>query len=217
MMNLKPQSTIASLTDWTEPTVNENDLRNMLLKHESRVWLMPSAPSVEESKLISAHTFDLVWPAVQTLSPYLIIDVGNHFSDPTLAILERADIILLVLAPELASVNASYQAMKVFDDLGFPPGKILLIVNHSITSSSLEVEKISAGLKKQILVEIPYDGWNIVKAITQGVPYLISSPKSETSMAISTLAYRLSSSEMESKKAEETNPQLDSIRKIFHK
>ena len=58
MMNLKPQPTIASLTDWTEPIVDENVLRNMLLKHESGVWLMPSAPNVEESELISANTVD---------------------------------------------------------------------------------------------------------------------------------------------------------------
>ncbi|MHC1740804.1 MAG: response regulator [Anaerolineaceae bacterium] len=213
MMNLKPISTIATLSDWTEQIVDESILRSMLLKHDSGIWLMPDAPGVEESELINTHIVDLVWPVVQTLSPYLIIDAGNHFSDPTLSILERADIILLVLAPELASVNASYQAIKVFNDLGFPAGKILPVVNHTMASSSLEVTKIAAGLKRQIIAEIPHDSKGMVKSINQGVPYIITNPKSDTSYAISNLAYRLSSSEMETKKADLSNPILDGIRK----
>lgn len=213
MMNLKPNASITSLSEWAEKTVDETILRSMLLKHESGVWLMPGAPGVEESELITAKTIDLVWPVVQTLAPYLIIDAGNHFSDPTLTILERADVILLVLAPELASVNASYQALKVFSDLGFPSGKVIPVVNNIFSSSSLEVTKIAAGLKKQIITEIPYDGRNMVRAINQGVPYIMTSPRSDTSLAISTLAYRLSSSDMESKMAGYSSPHLDGIRR----
>lgn len=213
MMNLKPNASITSLSEWAEKTVDETILRSMLLKHESGVWLMPGAPGVEESELITAKTVDLVWPVVQTLSPYLIIDAGNHFSDPTLTILERADVILLVLAPELASVNASYQALKVFSDLGFPAGKVIPVVNNIIPSSTLEVTKIAAGLKKQIVTEIPYDGRNMVRAINQGIPYIMTSPRSDTSLAISTLAYRLSSSDMESKMTGHSTPQLDGIRR----
>ena len=213
MMNLKPNASITSLSEWAEKTVDETILRSMLLKHESGVWLMPGAPGVEESELITAKTIDLVWPVVQTLAPYLIIDAGNHFSDPTLTILERADVILLVLAPELASVNASYQALKVFSDLGFPAGKVIPVVNNIFSSNSLEVTKIAAGLKKQIITEIPYDGRNMVRAINQGVPYIMTSPRSDTSLAISTLAYRLSSSDMESKMAGHSSPQLDGIRR----
>jgi pilus assembly protein CpaE len=216
MMNLKPISTISTLTDWTEKTVDESVLRNMLLKHKSGVWLMPGAVGVEESELISSHTMDLVWPAVQTLAPYLIIDAGNHFSDPTLTILERADIILLVLAPELASVNASYQALKVFNDLGFPADKVLPVVNRVISQNTLDVTKIASGLKKQIFVEIPYDSKAMVKAINQGTPHILTSPKSEVSQAISSMAYRLSSGEMETKKAEEPSPQLENARKLLH-
>lgn len=213
MMNLKPNASITSLSEWAEKTVDETILRSMLLKHESGVWLMPGAPGVEESELITAKTIDLVWPVVQTLAPYLIIDAGNHFSDPTLTILERADVILLVLAPELASVNASYQALKVFSDLGFPSGKVIPVVNNIFSSSSLEVTKIAAGLKKQIITEIPHDGRNMVRAINQGVPYIMTSPRSDTSLAISTLAYRLSSSDMESKMAGYSSPHLDGIRR----
>jgi len=197
MMNLKPVSTIATLTDWTEKTVDESILRSMLLKHESGVSLMPAPANIEEAELINTHTLELAWPIVQTLTPYLIIDAGSHFSDPSLTILERTDVILLVLAPELASVNAAYQALKVFEELGFPAGKTQIILNHTFQSDGLDSEKIAAGLKRKILAEIPYDGRGMVKALNQGVPYITTAPKSPFSQAISSLAYKLSSSDMQ--------------------
>lgn len=213
MMNLRPVSNITSLSDWAEPTVDENVLRSMLLKHETGVWLMPGAPNVEESELINTKLIDLVWPEVLTMTPYLIIDAGNHFTDAVLSILERAEIILLTLTPELASVNATYQALKVFSDLGFPANKVFPVLNHTFDGAGLETVKIAAGLKKQILAEIPCDSKNMIRAINQGHPYLMVAPKSETSLAISTLAYRLSSSDMQSKKEDFTSPQLENVRK----
>jgi pilus assembly protein CpaE len=213
MLNLKPVSTIASFSDWHEKVLDDATLRSMLLKHESGIWLMPAPASVEELELITTQTVDLVWTGVQSLSPYLIIDAGSHFTEPTLTILERSDIILLVLAPELASVNAAYQAIKVFTDLGFPSGKVMPILNHTIQSSTFTKEKIGTSLKKPILAEIPYDDRNMVKAINQGTPYFTISPKSDTSLAISKLAYRISSTEMESKKADRDDPLLDTVRK----
>jgi pilus assembly protein CpaE len=213
MMNLKPVSTIATLNDWTEKTVDESILRSMLLKHESGVSLMPAPVNVEEAELINTHTLELAWPIVQTLTPYLIIDAGNHFSDPVLTILERADIILLVLAPELASVNASYQALKVFEELGFPVGKTQIIINDIYPAGGLDVEKIAAGLKRQILAEIPYDGRGMVKSLNQGVPYFMTSPKSSTSQAISALAYKLSANDRAAGKNNSVQPQIESARK----
>lgn len=213
MLNLKPVSTIASFSDWHEKTLDDATLRSMLLKHDSGIWLMPAPTSVEELELINTQTVDLVWTGVQSLSPYLIIDAGNHFTEPTLTILERSDIILLVMAPELASVNAAYQAIKVFNDIGLPAGKIIPILNHTNQMETFTKEKISSSLKKKILAEIPFDDRNMVKAINQGTPYLMLAPKTDTSIAISKLAYLISSSEMETKKADRSEPVLDSIRK----
>jgi pilus assembly protein CpaE len=213
MMNLKPVSTIASISDWAEATLDDSTLSNMLLRHSSGVLLMPAPVSIEELELVTTRTIDLVWSGVASLAPYLVIDNGSHLTDQTLAILERSDIILLVISPDLASVNAAYQAIKVFNDIGFPPGKVQVILNQISPVASFTREQISESLKKSILVEIPYDGKNMIKAINQGTPYLEIAPKSDTSMAIAALAYKISSSQMEPKMADHSEPTLDLIRK----
>ena len=213
MMNLKPVSSIATIADWTESSLDDNTLRSMLLKHESGVVLMPAPTSVEELDLITIKAVDLIWTGLVSMAPYVIIDAGSHFSEQTLTVLERADIILLVLAPELASINAAYQALKVFADIGFPSGKIQPVLNHTNHVHSFTKEKIGESLKRSILAEIPFDDINMIKAINQGTPYISIAPKSDTTLAISKMAYRISSSEMESKIKENSGPMLDWVKK----
>ncbi len=78
-------TTIASFGDWTENTLDDATLHKMLLRHDSGVLLLPAPTLIEEVELITNQTIDFVCTGVQSLTPYLIIDAGSHFTEPTLA------------------------------------------------------------------------------------------------------------------------------------
>ncbi|MCX6053959.1 MAG: response regulator [Chloroflexi bacterium] len=195
MLNLKPKNTPVSLTSWPEGSIEESLLRSMLLDHESGVKLLPAPQSFEESEMISKRVVDLVWTPLQMVSPYLIVDAGNHFTDPVISILERSDAILLIMAPELASVNSAYQAIRIFEKMGFDNSKILPVVNRIFPRSSITSEKIAKGLKLPLFAEIPFDTINMVQAINKGIPYMMLAPKSSVSKTISEMAYKLTSNQ----------------------
>ena len=193
MLNLKPKNTLAMLAGWPEETIEESLLSSMILDHESGISLLPSPQYFEEGDLVTRTTVDLVWPPLQLIAPYVVVDAGNHFSDPAISILERCDAIVLALSPDLASVNATYQAIRIFDEMGINREKILPVVNNIFPRSSLTAAKISEGLKKEIFAEIPFDTINMVKAINQGIPYFMLAPKSTVSTAFSKMAFKLTS------------------------
>ena len=193
MLNVRPRNTLASLAGWPEGSIEEGLLSSMLLDHESGISLLPAPQSFEEGDLITKATVDLVWPPLQLIAPYIIVDGGNHFTDPMISILERSDKVLLMIAPELASVNAAYQAMRIFEELGLEKSKILPVVNEIFPRSSLSTVKIAEGLKTNIFAEIPFDTINMVKAINQGMPYFMLAPKSPVSIGFSKIAYKLTS------------------------
>lgn len=195
MLNLKPKLTLTALHGWNEQFLDESLLRSMLLQHETGIKLLPAPESFEEAELITPAVIDLVWSPLQTIAPYLIVDAGNHFSEPVIPVLERSDAVLLMLSPELASVNAAYQALRIFSELGFDSGKIHLVLNHIFPASTLLPQKISSGLKKEIFAELEYDSQNFVRSINQGKPYLMIAPKSPVSLSIAKLAYKLTVTE----------------------
>ena len=193
MLNLKPRNTLAMLAEWPEGTIEESLLSSMILDHDSGIALLPSPQFFEEGDLVTRATVELVWPPLQLIAPYIVVDAGNHFSDPVISILERCDAIVLALSPDLASVNATYQAIRIFDEMGIDREKILPVVNNIFPRSSLTTVKISEGLKKEIFAEIPFDTINMVKAVNQGMPYFMLAPKSPVCTAFSKMAFKITS------------------------
>lgn len=197
MLNLRPRNTLASLAGWPEGTIEEGLLSSMILDHESGIALLPAPQAFEEGDLVTRATVDLVWPPLQLIAPYIVVDAGNHFTDPAISILERCDAILLTMAPELASVNAAYQAIRLFEEMGLSRSKILPVINQMIPRSSLSSEKIAEGLKMEIFAEIPFDTINMVRAINQGTPFFKLAPKSPVCAALTKMAQRLTEARKE--------------------
>lgn len=191
MLNLKPKNTLASLADWPEGSIEEGLLSSMILDHASGISLLPSPQFFEEGDLVTRATVDLVWPPLQLLAPFIVVDAGNHFTDPIISVLERSDAIIVPLAPELASVNAAYQALRLFEEMGIDRRKVLPVVNEIFPKSSLNAAKIAEGLKKEVFAEIPLDSVNMVRAINQGSPYMTIAPRTPTSQAFTKMAQRL--------------------------
>jgi pilus assembly protein CpaE len=191
MLNLKPKSTPASLVEWPESSIDETLLRTMLVEHQTGIKLLPAPTSFEDADLITPEIVDLIWSPLQTIAPYVIVDAGNHFTEAVISILARSDAIILVLTPELASVNAAYQAIRIFTEMGFDSNKVFPVINNVFPRSSLLPEKIASGLKKEIFGEIPFDTINFIKAINQGSPYLALAPKSPVSDSFTRLAKKL--------------------------
>lgn len=194
MLNLKPKNTLASLADWPEGSIEEGLLASMILDHDSGISLLPAPQFFEEGDLVTRSTIDLVWTPLQLLAPYIVVDAGNHFTDPIIPVLERSDAIIVPMAPELASVNATYQVLRLFEEMGINRNKVLPVVNETFPKSSLNSTKIAEGLKKEIFAEIPLDSVNMVRAINQGTPYLTLAPRSSTSQIFAKMAQRLTES-----------------------
>ena len=200
LMNLIPKNALTDIKLPKNEAVDEGLLAQLLIKHDTGVQLMPAPLSAAQAELVTTDTVDLVLPYLQGHSSYLIVDAGNHFTDPVMTILERSDVILLMLSPEIASVKSAGDALKIFDQLGYDPRKILLGINNIFINYWLPVKKILPALNNLPSFEIPFDSNNFVRAVITGEPLISTAPKSEAGLAIISLAYKLSFKQMESKK-----------------
>ena len=74
------------------------------------------------------------------------------------------------------------------------------VVNCNFTADRLPLKRIESALKKPVFAEIPYDSPLFIQAIHSGRPFITTDPKSDVGLALTNLAYKLSSSEMETVK-----------------
>jgi pilus assembly protein CpaE len=212
MLNMVPQHTLIELNKTNE--INDEIIAGFLLKHNSGVSLMPAPASTSEAELVTPAIVDPVWTFILGNFPYLVVDAGNHFTEPALAALERSDIILLTLAPEILSVKSAADVLQIFQKLKIDLNKIILVMNKIFPASQLPLLKIIPVLEQCKAVEIPYDSEAFVQAIFNGSPVITAAPKSKASLAIAHLAYELSSRTMTEKKKGYSSITLESIRKL---
>lgn len=142
---------------------------------------------------------------------YIIIDLPPGLNKYSLAPLKVADEVLLVVTPELPSIEAVKKLQSVLEVLGKKTGGV--IVNRLRKPSFfdrlrgvkfMETGNIERKLNAKILGEIPED-LAVIESINARKPVIIHRPKSPASKAFDKLA-RVISGPVEEEKLEEKKP-----------
>lgn len=196
MLNVKPKNTITQLCERNEEQLEADLIEGVMQTHKSGVKLMPAPLSPIEAELVRATTIEQIWPHFQANYSLVVIDGGSSLSELALAAFDRSNVILLLLAPELASLKAAVDMLQVFQQLDYEPERVELVLNQIIPRSQLAIKDMEAALRRRIKYTIPHDPNAFVQGINAGHPILESTPPTATGMTIAKLAYDLSPAEM---------------------
>lgn len=140
-------------------------------------------------------TGELLSVSLQVMRPHydtIIADLPHDFSDPAVQALDTADVILLLLAPELASIRSARAALETYHELNYPSEKVKLVLNSIFPRHGLPREKIEDALGMAITMGIPYTADKLVQAINFGRPLVLSEPTHPVSALIEDYAFFLS-------------------------
>jgi pilus assembly protein CpaE len=193
MLNLKPKLPLAELSR-EGTTISLDWLEKYVIAHSSGVKVLPIVLSPARAAPIPAKTVERVLAVLKSGFNYIIVDTLSSFDDMTLAALTHSDQIILVLAPEVASIQAAIVTLQAFRSLGLSEEAIVPIVNNTFAKGGLSLKTIQSALKRPIKAVIPHEPEVLIQAINSGTPLILSQPPSATATAIHELASVLSSS-----------------------
>jgi len=192
MLNEAIKRSWSDLTAFDSANFDIDALEGILNRHSSGLHFIAAPKDPIDAEEVGS---DLLKRATALLKPryeYIVADLPHDFSDVTLDTLEAADAILLVLAPELVSIRAASVTLNTYTELGFEQEKIRLILNKTISVSSLSAKQIEEALHHPISMVLPYSPKQFIGAINRGVPLLESHPTDPVSGQIEDFAFRMS-------------------------
>ncbi|HEX9437642.1 MAG TPA: P-loop NTPase [Candidatus Limnocylindria bacterium] len=154
------------------------------------VLLAPARP--EEADLVQAGDLAAAMNMLAESHDYVIIDTPSRLTEDTLAILDGASLILIVVTYMGATVANARSAIDTFEALGYKGQKpILLVVNQGDTVAGMSRGGIEHALNIPVLAEIPTD-WKLVsESLNKQNPFVIANPTAPVSKAIEGLANAL--------------------------
>ncbi|MFA5157443.1 MAG: ATPase, T2SS/T4P/T4SS family [Candidatus Omnitrophota bacterium] len=120
---------------------------------------------------------------------YIIVDGGKSFNDAFMAALNQANLILLVITPDILSIYQTKLAFDTLQFLHFPLSMLRIVLNRAESLASISWQEIRANLPVDIVSLIPSEGRVVGQAVNRGIPVVVDNPRSKIGLAIKKLAF----------------------------
>lgn len=168
LLGLKPERTLLDLQPFTSDLGSSSAvLSNVLTPHSSGMRLL-AAPTMSLDATMSGDGATNILLGLRRMFGFVVVDLPSRMDDATLAVLERADHVLLVMTPDVLSVQATRMALTVCDQRSMPVALIGLVLNRTNKRVEIQPRDIRALFPHPILAEIPADFYNIEGPLSIG-------------------------------------------------
>ena len=190
MLGLRPNKSVSeALADHQH--LSQTTLSAYFIEHKSKVHLLASTLNYDRRLSPNASQLEQLVTLLKPAYPLAIFDLAQLVLQADAeAVLQQFDKLVLVLTPEMASLQSTALLLQALTRLEIAEQKISLVVNQPFPQHAMPVEAIQKVLKRTITASIPFEPEQ-VKAVNSGQPLLLSSPKSAGAVAIARLANSL--------------------------
>jgi pilus assembly protein CpaE len=192
MLDIKAQNTLAQLATTPVDDIDAELLSTCLIEHQSGVSLLPAPLRPELAEQVTSTAVNHLLSLTKGTFDYLVLDLPSTFSEVSLTALDHSSTIIVVFSPDLAAPKATTDTLNVFKVLGYPPERIVPILNRTFPRGGLPQKNLEAALKRKIPLLIPHEPSLFVESINRGVPAILRKPRAAAPAAIAKLAYAVS-------------------------
>ena len=174
MLDLPLKRTWADIAAILPEELDWETLQTITIRHDSGLDCIAAPTLPIDAERLNTHHLTKALKLLRANYEYVIADLPHDFSSHTVEILDRADLILLMLAPEMASIRAGVAAIETYRQLGYAKSKIKLVLNKTFPDKGISSKKIEMVLKHPINLMIPHAPKTFVESINMGKPFMHS-------------------------------------------
>ena len=175
-----------SIADMVENRVRMDDalLASYVTPHSSKLSLLAAPREADSADDIKPeHVFEAL-ERLRESYDYVVLDPQHTFDSITLAALDQADDIILVLTLDIPSIRSAQRALEIFARLGYPRKKVRIVVNRWSKQIDLDLQQVERFLKEKVTGFVTSDYQTAVTSINLGQPLVQSEPTSKIAIEI---------------------------------
>ena len=118
----------------------------------------------------------------------VIVDVGSTPDTRSLAVMARAQHIVMPITPDIPSLRLLHALLQEMSENGAMADKAMFVLNELYPKPTITAEQIEEHLGIRISLEVPHDGENFLRAVNEGQPLVSLARHSPAAAAIKRLA-----------------------------
>lgn len=163
-------------------------ISSLVTSHSANLSLLAAPLEAHEAEDITVQDVSEILHVMSRRHECIVLDLPHTFDPVTLAALDLADDVLLVMTLDIPGIRSTKRALKVFERLGYPRGKIRVVVNRWSKNIDVELQKVEAHLNEQLIGFVPNDYPKVIESINLGQPLVQTEPSSRLTIEIKRIA-----------------------------
>jgi len=168
--------------------LDESLITSLVTPHSTNLSLLAAPTEAHEAEEVKADDVTEILHQLGQKFERTVVDLPHTFDPVTIAALDMADDILLVLTLDIPGIRSTKRALKVFDNLGYPREKTRVVVNRWSKNIDVELQKVENHLGEQLIGFVPNDYRKVMDSINLGRPLVQSEPASKIALEIKRIA-----------------------------
>lgn len=184
---VKPRYSIVDMID-NRARLDDQLLSSYLVECLPSVFLL-SAPHETEAadEIIADHVVEVI-DILRERFDFVTLDLSHTFDAITIAALDQADEILLVMTLDILATRSAQRALAIFRRLGYAGKKVRIVLNRWNKQSDLELSHVEKFLGERITSFVSEDYRSVVSSINVGQPLVASNASATIAVELRRLA-----------------------------
>jgi pilus assembly protein CpaE len=201
----------ADIARFTPETIDDVALQSVISVYENGLHFIAAPTMPAEAEKISPELYIRVLDMLREQYDYIVADLAHDFSEISLHTLDRAGVIIVPIAPELASARAATLTLDTYRQLGYPEEKSLVVLNTLSSTNGISREKLEAALGKRIPLTLPYEPDVFWQALNFGRPLVLHAPESRSAPLLEDFAFYVSAPDDKKQRPGKTTPAWERV------
>ncbi len=190
LLDLKPTYSIVDLCR-NLARLDYSLLQGCLIRHASGVQLLaaPARPVVETE--LTGEGLAQVLLLLGSHFPFVVVDIGTSFRRNWERVLLQADMVIVSLRLDFASLRNTHAALEYLQEIGVPREHVRLVACYYGQPNEVGSAQAEEALGCKIADFIPDDPKSVNRANNNGIPVVLQSPSAKVSRSIAGLAAQI--------------------------
>jgi pilus assembly protein CpaE len=192
MLDGKPGATWENLVGVDPDTFDDAVVSEMMVPDKTGIRYIASPRYPIAADTFTNDALHRFMERIKAQNEFVIVDTSHDFSDMAIQMLSMSNTILLVMAPEMASLRTTLSAMEIYDRLGIPLDKVKIALNNNSSSPAIKQVQLEKVLKRTIDFVLPYEAGEVNRALNFGQPFILNNPDLQICQNLEKMAYHMS-------------------------
>jgi pilus assembly protein CpaE len=178
-LNIAANFSVVELARDVHALADPEQVRAYGHRHPSGVTVFAAPQRPDQAMMVDqSHVVQLL-DGLRGTFERVIVDAGSDYDERTLTVVESSDRVVLLTVPEIPAVRSMRTLLELLAELGSPPERQFLLLNHIFEHDMLRRDDIERTVQATIQAELAYDGLAYQRSINEGTP-LLASPTAGT-------------------------------------